>query len=320
MSRINLDIVIPLYNEETVVPFLVRRLEKVFSLKSRKAHKISQVRYLFIDDGSKDNTLTLLKKQVHIKNKARIISFSRNFGHQAAVSAGVFMAEADVTVVIDGDLQDPPEHILDMLALWRQGYDVVYGQRRRRQEELVKTICYKLFYRLYKLLSPIDVPLDSGDFCLMSRRVVTALNSLPEKLRFQRGLRSWVGFSQIGFEYDRDKRWAGKSKYSFKELYNLATEGIAAMSLLPLQISQFFALIFFLFSLSLLLMLRLEMFGNNKTDPVLLLTFSNAISNSLILLSIYILGAYIGRTYLEAKNRPRYIIKEIIDIRRKTKK
>jgi dolichol-phosphate mannosyltransferase len=309
---VSLDIVVPLYNEEETVPFLIQRLESVFSEGNSRTHNFSRVRYIIVDDGSKDATLATLKEQRFFRNRAKIISFSRNFGHQAAVSAGTFAADADITAIIDADLQDPPELILDMLKLWREGYDVVYGQRRKRDEGWLKNFCYRFFYRIYRLMSPIEVAVDSGDFCIMDSRVVAAINSLPEKLRFLRGLRSWVGFSQVGLEYDRGRRQQGISKYNFKQLYRLATDGIASLSLVPLKISQFFAFVFFLYSLFLFFF---TYFSRKSTPEILLdLAFANALSNSVILICLYILGAYIGRTYFESKNRPVYIIREIFEL------
>jgi len=313
-ALVSIDIVVPLYNEEETVPFLIDRLESVFSQQNSELHHFDRVRYILIDDGSKDKTLAMLRQQKFIRNHAKVISFSRNFGHQAAVSAGVFAMDADITAIIDADLQDPPELILEMLKLWREGYDVVFGQRRRREEGWFKNICYKLFYRIYRLMSPIEVAVDSGDFCIMDRRVVSALNSLPEKLRFLRGLRSWVGFSQVGYEYDRGRRQHGISKYTLRQLYQLATDGIASLSIIPLKVSQFFALCFFFYSFFLFLSTQFNWMHKTPQDILLCLAFSNALSNSIIMLCLYILGAYIGRMYFETKNRPVYIIREIFEL------
>jgi polyisoprenyl-phosphate glycosyltransferase len=311
---VTLDIVVPLYNEEEIIPLLIERLESVFSQHNSTVYNFSRVRYILVDDGSKDRTLDLLRQQRFSRNRAKIISFSRNFGHQAAVSAGIFAADADITAIIDADLQDPPELALEMLKLWREGYDVVYGQRRRRQEGWFKNICYKIFYRIYRLMSPIEVAVDSGDFCIMDRRVVLALNSLPEKLRFLRGLRSWVGFSQVGFEYDRGRRQQGMSKYSFRQLYRLATDGITSLSIVPLKVSQFFAFTFFCYSIFLFLSTQLNWTHKTPQEILLCLSFANNLSSSIILLCLYILGAYIGRMYFETKNRPVYIIREIFEL------
>jgi len=313
-STVTIDIIVPLFNEEEMIPLLIEHLETIFSEANSAIYHFSRVRYILVDDGSKDKTLELLRKQRFSRNRAKIISFSRNFGHQAAVSAGTFSADADITAIIDADLQDPPELVLEMLKLWREGYDVVYGQRRRREEGWLKNSCYKIFYRIYRLMSPIEVAVDSGDFCIMDRRVVQALNSLPEKLRFLRGLRSWVGFAQVGYEYDRGRRKQGLSKYSFRQLYHLATDGIASLSIVPLKVSQFFAFSFFCYSVFLIVYSHLNWTNKSLQDILLDLSFSNNLSNCIILLCLYILGAYIGRMYFETKNRPVYIIREIFEL------
>lgn len=311
---VSIDIIVPLFNEEEIIPFLIPRLEAVFSNENSIVHHFNRVRYILVDDGSKDKTLDKIREQKFGRNRAKIISFSRNFGHQAAVSAGIFAMDADITAIIDADLQDPPELVLEMLKLWREGYDVVYGQRKRREEGWFKNICYKLFYRIYRLMSPIEVAVDSGDFCIMDRKVSSAINSLPEKLRFLRGLRSWVGFSQAGYEYDRGRRKQGISKYNFRQLYRLATDGITSLSIVPLKISQFFAFSFFVYSIFLFLSTNLNWTHKTSQDMILDLAFSNSLSNSIILLCLYILGAYIGRMYFETKNRPVYIIREIFEL------
>ena len=313
-TTLSIDIVVPLFNEQEVVGVLFERLQKVFDQANSQKHNLGTIRYIFIDDGSQDNTLNLLRQQVFDRNKALVISFSRNFGHQAAVSAGVFASDADVTAIIDADLQDPPELILEMLTLWRQGYDVVYGQKRKRQEGFLKNICYKLFYRIYRLMSPVEIALDSGDFCIMGRNVVEALNSLPEKLRFLRGLRSWVGFSQVGYQYDRGRRKLGSSKYTFRQLYRLATDGLTSLSIRPLKVAQSLALLFIFYSIFILISSHLNLAHKSQEDLILYLSFSNAVSNAIILFCLYIFGAYIGRMYFEAKNRPVYIIREIFEL------
>ncbi len=313
-GKISLDIAIPVYDEEAGIPLLISRLESTFSVENRKAEGLGKVRYIFIDDGSTDNSRSLLVKNTTISNAMRIVSFSRNFGHQAAVSAGVDMSDADVTAIIDADLQDPPELILDMLKLWREGYDVVYGKRKRRNEGMAKNLAYKFFYRLYRFLSPIEIAVDSGDFCIMGSNVVASLKSLTEKLRFQRGLRSWVGFSQVGLEYDRPSRTKGETKYTFRALYQLATDGIASISIVPLKAAQFFSLLFLVITTLVFIAIRLDLHEELEYDPVLIIAFTLLIGNTVILICLYTLAAYIGRTYLEVKNRPSYIIKDMVDV------
>lgn len=313
-SDISCDIVVPIFNEEESIAVLIERLEQTFSNENCQRQGIVKVRYLLIDDGSNDKSIATLRQQPFVYNKARVVSFSRNFGHQAAVSAGIFMSDADVTAVIDADLQDPPEIIVEMIKLWREGYDVVYGQRKTRQEGALKNACYKIFYKILSWMSPIEIAMDSGDFCVMGRNVVGAINGLPEKLRFLRGLRSWVGFSQTGFEYDRPKRQLGTSKYTFRRLYRLATDGIASLSLVPLKIAQLFAFVFFVFLIGIFFVTRFNLLGQSASDTNLFLMYSILMSNCVVLLCLHILGAYIGRTYFEVKNRPTYVIREIFEL------
>ena len=316
-NYVTLFVIIPIYNEVEVIPTLINRLNNVFSEEDCAEHGIVSVTFLFIDDGSVDNSAQLLFEHLQNTINSKIIRFSRNFGHQSAISAGLFLSnEADLTAIIDADLQDPPELILDMVDKWREGYDVIYGQRSNRKENPLRVLLHWLFYRLYQQLTPIKVPLDSGDFCLMSNRVVRELNKLPEKLRFPRGLRSWVGFRQTGIIYDRPKRISGKSKYNLRQLYQLATDGIASLSLRPLKVMQLFAFFYLNISLIALIYLFFSFINQDKTNlEFYILLATMLFSNSIIFFGLYILGAYIGRSYLEIKNRPTYIISEIIDLK-----
>ena len=317
-KAISLNIVIPIYNEVEVIPILVKRLQEVFNEEQRYCHNIRQVKFIFVDDGSKDNSAQLLYDLLQKYGNSIIVKLSRNFGHQAAVSAGLaFCNDSDTTVIIDADLQDPPEIIFEMLKKWREGFDVVYGQRVNRKENRLLIFFYWIFYRLYKYLTPIDVPMDSGDFCLMSQRVVCKINDLPEKLRFPRGLRTWVGFKQTGIEYDRPKRAAGKSKYNLKQLYRLATDGITSLSTRPLQLAQIFAQIYFLVSVVFLGLILFQLFFTEDTylsTEFYLIVILTLMSNCIILFCMYILGAYIGRTYLEVKSRPNHIVDQVVDL------
>ena len=314
---LSLEIVIPVYNESAVIPLLAGKLQETFSAENCKKYNLKDVTYIFVDDGSKDNPIDLLKKHLDLYEgrKAKIVKLSRNFGHQAAVTAGLSISKADMVAVMDADLQDPPEVLLGMIGKLRQGYDVVYAIRKNRKESPLKVFLYWLFYRLWNFLSPIKLPLDSGDFCLMGRNVVEELNKLPEVIKFPRGLRSWVGFKQTGYEYDRSQRKAGTSKYNYKALYDLATDGIAAMSIRPLQITQILGLVFFLVSILLFFFLVFNVFSTqNLVKILLLIAIINLLGNSLIMLSLYILGAYIGRGYIESKKRPSYIIQKIHEL------
>jgi polyisoprenyl-phosphate glycosyltransferase len=311
----SVDVVIPIWNEEEALPLLIGRLNAVFAPQRLADSRIRSVRYLFIDDGSRDRSAEILGREIERGLPAVLYRFSRNFGHQSAVAAGIDHSVAEVVVIMDADLQDPPELIPAMVERWREGHDVVYGQRRRRKENLFKVLCYAAFYRLIALLSEINVPLDSGDFCLMDRRVVRAISALPERLRFPRGLRAWVGFRQTGIEYDRPRRQAGKSKYNFARLYRLATDGVASSSIRPLKLAQVFSVSYVLlaFLLGLLLLLQQSVATNLKIPPVVLLGYLLIVTGNLVqVLCIYILGAYVGRTYLEVKGRPPYVVMEVL--------
>ena len=315
MPGATLDIVIPLYDEEAVLPALIGELERALSPEALAARGISAARCLFVDDGSSDGSLAVLRGARPAGIRVSVLRLSRNFGHQAAITAGVAHATADWVAVMDADLQDPPACILEMLERGRRGADVVYGQRRSRQESGLLRLCYAAFYAIYRLLSPIAVPAHAGDFCLMSRRVVDELNRLPERVRFARGLRSWVGFRQEAVAYDRPARAAGDSRYGLRGLYRLATDGIAALSLRPLQVAQALAVLYLLLSAGVVLASLADVFegvpAEARFDILLaLVLFSNAI----VLFCLYILGAYLGRTYLEVKGRPTYIVAEVVEL------
>lgn len=310
-TPVTLDLVIPMYNEALVVPALFEAFRATFTKQTCIEFGIASVNCLFVDDGSRDSSIASVRAEASGRLGVRILRLSRNFGHQAAVSAGIANSTADLVVVMDADLQDPPECILEMVTEWRKGFEVVYGKRANRQEGLVKRFFYVSFYRLFKLMSPIDVPLDAGDFCLMSRRAVDELNRLPESIRFPRGLRAWIGFPQSAVEYDRPERAAGQSSYGWRDLYHLATEGIASISLRPLQAAQILAIGYLLLSLLGLTSILLGTFDTTELrSQINLLTVLMIASNSLILFCLYILGAYLGRSYLEVKGRPTYIVYE----------
>jgi dolichol-phosphate mannosyltransferase len=310
-SPVSVDVVVPFWNEETVLGLLLDRLSAVFSPENMARHRVRSVRYVMVDDGSTDGSVSLVAKRIESGLPAVVCRLTRNFGHQNAISAGLDLSRADVVAVIDADLQDPPELILEMIAKWRDGFDVVYAQRRKRRENPLKVAGYWAFYRLVAALADLAIPLDSGDFCLMDRRVVRAVSTLPEKLRFPRGLRAWVGFRQTGLEYDRPTREAGRSKYTLARLYKLATDGVVSSSVRPLQLAQVFSV-----SYLLLIVAGLAYFAwSSETglSPVILTGYLLIISGNFVqVLCIYILGAYVGRTYLEVKGRPSYLVMEVI--------
>ncbi len=308
----SLDVVIPVFNEEEVLGHLFTRLSEVLSSERLADSRIRSMRCLLVDDGSRDGSAAIIRDHIDGGFPGELIRLSRNFGHQAAVSAGLAATDADVVAIIDADLQDPPGLIPDMVALWRAGSDVVYGQRLDRKENAFKRACYWVFYRIMAWLSEIDMPLDSGDFCLMDRSVVAAVRELPEKLRFVRGLRAWVGFQQAGLPYKRPCRQAGRPKYTFRKLYQLATDGIASSSIRPLRVAQVFTFCFFV--LSSLVALAVLLAALKGKDPVefrfLVLCFLIMAGSGIQTFCLYIIGAYLGRMYLEVKGRPSYVVWE----------
>ncbi len=303
-----ISIVIPLYNEEEIVPELHRRLAGV--LKGLRKWEV-----IFVDDGSSDGTFRLLLG-LHARDKRfKAIRFSRNFGHQMAISAGIEHANGDGIIIMDGDLQDPPEVLPLFIAKWREGFDVVYAVRTKRKENILKRAAYAAFYRILRHLSYLQIPLDSGDFCLISRRVAETLRSLPERQRFVRGLRSWAGFRQVGMEYERDRRYAGKPKYTVGRLLSLAYDGIFAFSTVPLRIAVYAG-----FGLSAASFLgglwviyekvfnRIAIVGWAST--IVVTTFIGGA----ILSTLGVIGEYIGRVYEEVKHRPLYVVQDKVGL------
>jgi dolichol-phosphate mannosyltransferase len=314
-SPVTVDVVIPLYNEEEAVGLLLSRLGETFASARLAEEGVARVRHVVVDDGSTDRSAALVAEAIGAGFPALLLRLSRNFGHQSAVSAGLSHSGADVVAVIDADLQDPPELIFEMLRRWREGYDVVYARRRRRSGSPVKRAGYWLFYRLVAFLADIDFPLDSGDFCLLDRRVVRTIGDLPEKLRFPRVLRAWVGFRQTGVDYDRPLRQAGRAKYTLARLYRLATDGVVSASVRPLQVAQVFSVAYLLVILALgaLVLARLPLWSELGVPTWALISYLLILSGNFVqVFCIYILGAYVGRTYLESKGRPPYVIMEVV--------
>ena len=298
---------IPLFDEEENVAALWRRLRSV--LKSLGQHDYEVV---FVDDGSRDATPRLLDGLCERHPQIVVVHLSRNFGHQAAVSAGLEHARGKAVVVIDGDLQDPPELIPELMRVWREGFDVVYAVRKRRSEGLLKRLAYKAFYRLLGAISDVAIPLDSGDFCLMDRRVVDALNRLPEKCRFVRGLRGFLGFRQIGLEYDRPPRDAGRPKYTLRKLSALAIDGLVSFSGYPLRMVTYIGGATAALAFGLTIWVLNDAIRHHTAPPgwastLVVVLFMGAIQ----LLSLGVIGEYIRLIFLESKQRPTYIIAEL---------
>lgn len=274
---------------------------------------------VLVDDGSRDRSAEMMRRMADQDEHFRIISLSRNFGHQAAISAGIKAAEGDCVVVMDGDLQDPPEELHRFLAKWREGYDVVFAIRTKRKEGFFKRTAYKSFYRLLGGISDIEIPLDSGDFCVMDRKVVDVLNQeMPERSRFVRGLRAYAGFRQIGISYEREARHAGEAKYTFQKLVKLALDGIFDFSTFPLRLATYLGFIIaipsFLAGIFFIVhrIFDFKVLGYSPTDTPGLASLAVGMFflGGVMLLIMGILGEYLGRIYYEVKQRPFYIVRE----------
>lgn len=304
-----LSVVVPCFNEDQVIHETVRRLLS-FCENTRELN----VELIFVDDGSTDETKSILREYSKTDSRIRIISFARNFGHQIAVTAGIDVASGDAVVLIDADLQDPPEVIHEMISKWRDGYDVVYGTRTSRPgESAFKLATARGFYRLLNRLSDTPIPLDTGDFRLMSRPVVNSLKSMPEKDRFVRGMVSWVGFNQLAIPYERSERFAGESKYPLRKMLRFAIDGILSFSIKPLQLSigagvlcAAVALIAIFYTIC--IRIFTDVWVEGWTTIMIAILFFGGIQ----LIGIGILGEYVGRIYSEIKKRPLYIVQEYI--------
>jgi dolichol-phosphate mannosyltransferase len=302
-----LSIVIPCYNEQEVITETIKRL-KAFA----EGLKNLQVEFIFVDDGSRDQTRSMLKSFASDDSRIKIVGFARNFGHQIAVTAGVDAARGDAVVLIDADLQDPPEVVHEMIKKWEEGYDVVYGTRTERPgESAFKLATARLFYRVLNKLSSVPIPLDTGDFRLMSRPVVDVLRAMPERDRFIRGMVSWVGFKQIALPYKRAQRFAGETKYPLKKMLTFAFDGILSFSSKPLELSLVLGMgITALSTLGTLGIIAQRIFVGNWVSLELIVLVAVSLLGGLQLLCMGILGQYIGRIYNEIKNRPLYTVQE----------
>ena len=301
-----ISVVVPMYYEEEIVGECYSELKGVLTNIKNYDYEI-----VFVNDGSRDKTLELLEKIAKKNNKVKIVSLATNFGHQAAVSAGLTVVSGDAIVIIDADLQDPPSLIPDMLKLWEDGYEIIYGKRKKRDGESVfKLFTAKMFYKILNNLSSVSIPKDTGDFRLVDKKVVKVMNSLPEHNKFLRGLFSFTGFKQKEFLYERKERYAGKSKYTLKKMVKLASDGIISFSYKPLYFILILGIVFLV--ISLISAILLIIFIKNYLIPLLVLLFS--FCTGIILFSLGIIALYIARIYDEAKNRPSYIIDKMINI------
>jgi polyisoprenyl-phosphate glycosyltransferase len=311
-TRPTLSVVVPLYNEAGIVPQLLERIGGVVErLRSEYDYEI-----VLVNDGSADGTAAAIRREMERRPHVVLVNLSRNFGHQLAATAGLEIAAGDAVILMDGDLQDPPELIETFLRRWREGYDVVYAVRRTRPgESRFKLFTARLFYRVIKRLTRIAIPLDAGDFRLMSRRVVEALRRSPERNRFLRGMVSWVGFNQTAIEYDRDVRYAGSTKYPLAKMMRFAMDGITSFSDIPLRFASYFGFtvsaIAFIYAL---IVIGFKLFSLNPpaytpgwASTIVAVLFLGGVQ----LMSLGILGEYLGRVYDEVKGRPLYLISEI---------
>lgn len=301
-----LSVVIPVLNEERSVPELARRLRETLD-GAGIAFEV-----IFVNDGSTDRTPETLGELHDQDKRVKSLHLARNFGHQAAISAGLAAAGGDAVVIMDGDLQDSPEMLVRFMDKWREGFDVVYAIRERRSESWPKMLGYKLFYRLLGRISQIPIPLDTGDFSLMSRRVVDVLNAMPERTRFIRGMRSWIGFRQVGVEHIRGPRFAGEPKYTYGKLLRLALDGFFAFSYRPLQLASLFGV-----AVSVLaLVLAAGLIALKVTHGIPLVGWTSLIVAVLFmggvqLICVGILGEYVGRIYEETRGRPPYVVARV---------
>jgi dolichol-phosphate mannosyltransferase len=301
-----LSVVIPVFNEERNLTELVSRLRAVLEASI-------DFEIVFVNDGSTDGTFELLRELYEQDKRIKSIHLARNFGHQAAISAGLRAATGDAVVTMDGDFPDAPEVIPDFMQRWRDGYEVVYAVRASRQEHWIKLLAYKAFYRALTLVSEINIPLDSGDFSLMDRRVVDVLNSMPERARFVRGMRSWVGFRQIGVDVPRDARYAGQPKYTFRRLLRLALDGFFSFSYRPLQLASLLGLgVSALAMLLAVALIGIKLFHGVAVPGWTSLMVAVLLLGGVQLISLGILGEYVGRTHDEARARPMYIIASVM--------
>lgn len=304
--KITYSVVAPIYNEIENLPELYRRVKEVMNSSNESWELI------LVDDGSTDGSTDKIRELAKQDKTIRPVIFARNFGHQVAITAGWDYARGDAIVIIDADLQDPPEVILELAKKWKEGYEVVYAVRSEREGETwFKKVTASLFYRLIYKITDVKIPVDTGDFRLMDRKVVNVLKQMKERHRFPRGMSAWVGFKQIGVEYKRAARVAGVTKYPFNKMLRLALNAITSFSYFPLQVATFFGFLsagISILAIPVVVILRLigSHFFEGQTTTLISVLFLGGVQ----LISLGILGEYVGRLYDEAKGRPLYIVRE----------
>lgn len=304
--KITYSIVAPIYNEIDTLPELYRRIKEVMD------SSLEPWELILVDDGSTDGSTEKIRELSQADKTVRAVIFARNFGHQVAITAGWDYARGEAVVIIDADLQDPPETILELAEKWKEGYEVVYAVRGEREgESWFKLWTASLFYRLIYRITDVKIPVDTGDFRLMDRKVVNVLKQMKERHRFPRGMSAWVGFKQVGVKYKRSARYAGVTKYPFKKMVRLALNAITSFSYFPLQVATFFGFLsagMAILAIPVVAILRLagSQFFEGQTTTLISVLFLGGVQ----LISLGILGEYIGRLYDEAKGRPLYIVRE----------
>ncbi len=302
-----ISVVIPVFNEEENLPLLFERLLSVLT------DEFIDFEVVFVDDGSRDRSQEFLAALARQDRRVTIVELARNFGHQIAISAGLNYASGRAVIIMDADLQDPPEVLPQFIACWREGHDVVYAIREKRAEGWLMRTAYKVFYRLLHRVASIDIPLDAGDFCIMDRTVVDLLVRMPERNRFVRGIRTWVGLDQVGLAYERQARNAGQSKYSFLKLIYLALDGLVSFSYVPLRMITLLG--FGISALSILLAIfytvKKLLFGLSPPGFATLVV-SIFFLAGIELVTLGVIGEYVGRIFEEVKHRPLYVVKQVI--------
>ena len=304
----DVSFVIPLYNEQETLPVLVERLNALMDKNNTLRFEV-----VLINDGSKDDTETIIQGLALNDGRYHGVFLSRNFGHQLALTAGLSVATGNAVMILDGDLQDPPELFNQFYDYIQDGYDVVYAIREKRKEPFLKRTCYNLFYRLLKKISYVDIPLDSGDFCMISKRALTQINALPEESRFVRGLRSWIGYKQIGVTYERQSRYAGEAKYSYKMLFKLAYNGIFNFSEFPIKFITSMGMFTIIISLLFLIITILKkLIYGTVPEGFTSLLMAIFLFSGVQLISLGVIGEYVLRIFFQVKGRPLFIIKNRI--------
>lgn len=308
MENPSVSIAIPVFNEEQVIDELLDRCLAVLDALPGSGHEV-----VLVDDGSSDSTVEKVWRRIESDERIKCVELARNFGHQVAVTAALDHVAGDVVFVMDGDLQDRPEELPKFLAKHAEGYEVVYARRVERKEGLLLRICYSVAYRIIGALSETPLPLDSGDYSLISRKALNAMLSAPERQRYVRGLRAWVGFRQIGIDVERDARFAGESKYSVAKLAGLAMNGLFSFSIIPLRIASFVGFSVVAMGLAYLgYAIAVRLLGGGTPTGFTAIIGLVVVMSGVQLLFLGIIGEYLGRVYTEVKRRPQYVVNRLL--------